>query len=94
MTGMVRTGMTGMFMQEYASIPAGYPEFEAQHLQYLRTEAGYGTDRLQNAYVNLPKGDCKNYFWSTHSADLKEMAQFADQAIEKQQGETYEHSPT
>lgn len=71
----------------------GYPEFEAQHLQYLRTEAGYGTERLQNAYVNLPKGECKNHFWSTHSADLKEMAQFADQAIAKQQGETYEHSP-
>lgn len=75
------------------SIPAGYEEFESQHLQYLRTEAGYGTDRLQNAYVNLPKGDCKNHFWSAHSADLKELAQLADQAIAKQQGETYEHSP-
>ncbi|KAF1011203.1 MAG: hypothetical protein GAK29_04983 [Acinetobacter bereziniae] len=75
------------------SIPTGYSEFESQHLQYLRTEAGYGTDRLQNAYVNLPKGDCENHFWSTHSADLKELAQLADQAIAKQQGETYEHSP-
>lgn len=71
----------------------GYPEFEEKHLQHLRTEAGYGTERLQNAYVNLPKGECKNHFWSTHSADLKEMAQFADQAMAKQQGETYEHSP-
>nr|WP_228257093.1 RecT family recombinase [Acinetobacter piscicola] len=73
-------------------VPEGYQAFEAEQLPVFRKEAGYGTERLQSAYVNLPKGDCKNHFWTTHSADLKELAQFADQAIAKQ-GETYEHSP-
>lgn len=75
-----------------SDVPEGYQTFEAEQLPFFRTEAGYGTERLQSAYANLPKGDCKNHFWSTHSADLKELAQFADQAIAKQ-GETYEHSP-
>lgn len=71
------------------NIPVGYQEFEDQHLDNMRALAMEGTEALQTSYVELPKGDCKNHFWTTHSASLKEAAQRADQP----QGEVYEHSP-
>lgn len=78
--------------QAASVIPEGYQEFENEHLAILQTEAQYGSSRLQNAYVSLPKGDCKKHFWTTHSANLKKVAELADQAL-SYQGETYDHSP-
>lgn len=73
-------------------IPEGYQEFENEHLAHLQNEAQFGSKRLQAAYVALPKGNCKNYFWTTHSINLKAVAELADQALSRQ-GETYDHSP-
>ena len=72
--------------------PEGYQDFENEHLANLKNEAQFGSDRLQLAYVALPKGGCKNHFWTTHSAGLKQIAELADQALSRQ-GETYDHSP-
>ena len=72
------------------SSPEGYQEFEDQHLDNMRALAMEGSEALQTGYGELPKGECKKHFWTTHSASLKEAAQRADQP----QGETYEHSPT
>ena len=55
----------------------------------MRALAMEGSEALQTGYVELPKGECKKYFWSIHSVSLKEAAQRADQP----QGEVYEHSP-
>lgn len=71
------------------SSPEGYQEFEDQHLNNMRALAMEGSEALQAGYVELPKGECKKYFWSIHSVSLKEAAQRADQP----QGEVYEHSP-
>lgn len=71
------------------SSPEGYQEFEDQHLNNMRALAMEGSEALQTGYVELPKGECKKYFWSIHSVSLKEAAQRADQP----QGEVYEHSP-
>ena len=71
------------------NIPEGYQEFEDQHLNNMRALAMEGLEALQTGYVELPKGECKKYFWSIHSVSLKEAAQRADQP----QGEVYEHSP-
>ena len=71
------------------NIPEGYQEFEDQHLNNMRALAMEGSEALQTGYVELPKGECKKYFWSIHSVSLKEAAQRADQP----QGEVYEHSP-
>jgi phage recombination protein Bet len=68
---------------------AGYEEFEAQHLDLMRSLAMEGTEALQTGYMELPKSECKNHFWSIHSQSLKEAATRADQ----QQGAVYEHSP-
>lgn len=76
-----------------SNAPEGYQTFESEQLPFFKTEAQYGTDRLAAAHASLPKNTWAQHFWSTHSADLKEIAQFADQALAKQ-GETYEHSPT
>lgn len=73
-------------------LPEGYQDFENEHLANLKNEAQFGSDRLQLAYVALPKGGCKNHFWTTHSAGLKQIAELADQALLRQ-GETYDHSP-
>ena len=73
-------------------IPEGYQEFENEHLAHLQNEAQFGSSRLQAAYVALPKGNCKNYFWTSHSINLKAVAELADQALSRQ-GETYDHSP-
>jgi phage recombination protein Bet len=73
-------------------IPEGYQEFENEHLAHLQNEAQFGSKRLQAAYVALPKGNCKNHFWTTHSVNLKQVAELADQAL-AHQGETYDHSP-
>lgn len=70
----------------------GYQAFEDEHLPTLKSEAQYGTERLQAAYVAIPKGNLKKHLWEVHSISLKEIAQFADQALQRQ-GETYEHSP-
>lgn len=78
--------------QAASVIPEGYQEFENEHLAILQTEAQYGSNRLQEAYIALPKGDCKKHFWTTHSANLKKVAELADQAL-SHQGETYDHSP-
>lgn len=71
------------------NIPEGYQEFEDQHLNNMRALAMEGSEALRTGYVELPKGECKKYFWSIHSVSLKEAAQRADQP----QGEVYEHSP-
>lgn len=71
------------------NIPAGYEEFENHHLNNMRALSEEGTEALETGYSELPKGECKKYFWKTHGASLKEVAQRADQP----QGETYEHSP-
>lgn len=78
--------------QAASVIPEGYQEFENEYLAILQTEAQYGSNRLQEAYIALPKGDCKKHFWTTHSANLKKVAELADQAL-SHQGETYDHSP-
>lgn len=78
--------------QAASVIPEGYQEFENEHLAILQNEAQYGSNRLQEAYIALPKGDCKKHFWTTHSANLKKVAELADQAL-SHQGETYDHSP-
>ncbi|EXE11932.1 recT family protein [Acinetobacter sp. 983759] len=75
-----------------SSDPDGYQAFEAEHLPHFKNEAQYGTKRLQAAYSALPSSNLKNTFWSNHAASLKEIAQFADQALARE-GETYEHSP-
>ncbi|MFW2064025.1 recombinase RecT [Acinetobacter ursingii] len=71
------------------SSPEGYQDFEDQHLDNMRALAMEGSEALQTGYGELPKGECKKYFWSIHSVSLKEAAQRADQP----QGEVYEHSP-
>ena len=71
------------------SSPEGYQDFEDRHLNNMRALAIEGSEALQTGYVELPKGECKKYFWSIHSVSLKEAAQRADQP----QGEVYEHSP-
>jgi hypothetical protein len=69
-----------------------YLTFESDYLPHLQAEAQYGSERLQVAYVAVPKGKLKNQLWSTHSANLKQVAELADQALARQ-GETYDHSP-
>lgn len=76
-----------------SEMPEGYQAFEAEHLPHFKNEAQYGTKRLQTAYSALPSSNLKNTFWSNHAASLKEIAQFADQALARE-GEAYEHSPT
>lgn len=71
---------------------AEYLAFEAEHLSNFQNEAQYGSERLQAAYMALPKGEHKRIFWSTHSASLKQIAELADQALARQ-GETYDYSP-
>lgn len=78
--------------QAASVIPEGYQEFKNEHLAILQNEAQYGSNRLQEAYIALPKGDCKKHFWTTHSAGLKQIAELADQSL-SHQGETYDHSP-
>lgn len=73
-------------------IPEGYQEFENEHLPSFQNEAEYGSERLQAAYVSLPKSEHKRIFWTTHSVSLKQVAELADQALSRQ-GETYDHSP-
>lgn len=75
-----------------STVPEGYQAFEDEHLPHFKNEAQYGTKRLQAAYSVLPSSNLKNTFWSNHAASLKEIAQFADQALARE-GETYEHSP-
>lgn len=70
----------------------GYQSFEDDHLPMLNLEAQHGTERLQAAYAALPKGDLKKHLWVTHSVNLKQIAELADQALSRQ-GETYDHSP-
>ncbi|WP_257226786.1 MULTISPECIES: phage recombination protein Bet [unclassified Acinetobacter] len=74
------------------AVPDGYMEFETEHLAHFKSESQYGSERLQAAYISLPKGDCKKHFWTTHSVALKQVAELADQALARQ-GETYDHSP-
>jgi len=71
---------------------AEYLLFEAEHLSHFQSEAEYGSERLQAAYVNLPKSEHKRIFWTTHSVALKQVAELADQALSRQ-GDTYDHSP-
>ena len=72
--------------------PEGYQDFEDEHLPHLQNEAQFGSIRLRGAYEALTKGSCKNHLWSTHSTDLKRVAELADKALARQ-GETYDHSP-
>lgn len=72
--------------------PEGYQDFEDEHLPHLQNEAQFGSIRLRDAYESLPKSGCKNHLWSTHSTDLKRVAELADKALARQ-GETYDHSP-
>ncbi|WP_216076649.1 RecT family recombinase [Acinetobacter cumulans] len=71
---------------------AEYLAFEAENLPHFQNEAQYGSERLQSAYMGLLKGEYKRIFWTTHSANLKQIAELADQALARQ-GETYDHSP-
>lgn len=88
-----RIAESGQPIKDVASeVPEGYQAFEDEHLATLKSEAQYGTERLQAAYVAIPKGNLKKHLWEVHSISLKEIAQFADQALQRQ-GETYEHSP-
>ncbi len=73
-------------------VPDDYQDFENEHLPHLQNEAQFGSIRLRDAYESLPKGGCKNHLWSTHSTDLKRVAELADKALARQ-GETYDHSP-
>ena len=70
--------------------PDGYQEFENKYLDDIRGLAIDGIEALQTGYAELPQGECKKHFWVVHGPSLKEAAQLA----ERNQGETYEHSPT
>ncbi|WP_026444338.1 phage recombination protein Bet [Acinetobacter sp. UNC436CL71CviS28] len=72
-----------------SEVPEGYEAYEQEHLDTMRALAMEGTEALQTGYAELPQGDYKKYFWTKHSASLKEAAQHADQP----QGQVYEHSP-
>lgn len=39
----------------------GYQAFEDEHLPTLKSEAQYGTERLQAAYVAIPKATLKAF---------------------------------
>lgn len=66
--------------------PAGYEDYEAQHLQTMRDAAMNGTNALTEAFRNLPKGPHKNAFWQKHNEALKEAAKAAT-VIDAQTGE-------
>lgn len=74
------------------AIPDGYQDFEDEHLPHLQNEAQFGMERLGVAHSALPKNTWSKRLWTTHSAALKQVAEFADQALTRQ-GETYDHSP-
>ena len=73
-------------------VPDGYQAFEDEQLPFFQTESQYGTERLSQAHATLPKNTWAKHFWTIHSADLKAIAELADQALTRQ-GETYDHSP-
>lgn len=73
-------------------INAEYDAFESDYLPHLQNESQYGSARLHAAYLEVPKGKLKNKLWINHSANLKQIAELADQALARQ-GETYDHSP-
>lgn len=66
--------------------PAGYEEYEAEHLQAMRDAAMNGTNALTEAFLNLPKSAHKNAFWQKHGEALKEAAKAAT-VIDAQTGE-------
>ena len=57
--------------------PEGYAEFEAQHLDAMRTAAMNGPDALAAAFQALPKGQHKAAFWQAHQKALKDAANAA-----------------
>lgn len=75
-----------------SSISDGYQDFENQYLPTLKSEAQYGTERLKEARKTVPNNNFKSFLWTSHSSDLKAVAELADQALSSQ-GETFEHSP-
>ena len=54
--------------------PDGYAEFEAAHLDAMRSAALNGPDALAAAFQSLPKGPNKAAFWQAHQAALKAAA--------------------
>lgn len=66
--------------------PAGYEDYEAEHLQAMRDAAMNGTNALTKAFRNLPKSANKNAFWQKHGEALKEAAKAAT-VIDAQTGE-------
>lgn len=73
-------------------VPDGYQDFENEHLPHLQNEAQFGTERLGIAHSALPRNTWSKHLWTTHSVDLKQVAELADKALARQ-GETYDHSP-
>lgn len=66
--------------------PAGYEDYEVEHLQAMRDAAMNGTNALTEAFRNLPKSAHKNAFWQKHGEALKEAAKAAT-VIDAQTGE-------
>ncbi|MFU8928328.1 recombinase RecT [Acinetobacter puyangensis] len=66
-----------------SDIPVGYQEFEDEHYPVLNNEAQYGTNRLQAAYLSLPKSESKNHLWRLHKEGLKAIAELADRNLQE-----------
>lgn len=58
--------------------PAGFEDYENEHLPTLREAAMNGIGALQNAFSALPKSPHKSAFWQKHSASLKAAADQAE----------------
>lgn len=66
--------------------PAGFEDYENEHLQTMREAAMNGMGALQNAFSALPKSPHKSVFWQKHSASLKAAADQAE-VIDVETGE-------
>lgn len=66
--------------------PAGFEDYENEHLPTLREAAMNGIGALQNAFSALPKSPHKSAFWQKHSASLKAAADQAE-VIDVETGE-------
>ena len=66
--------------------PAGFEDYENEHLPVLREAAMNGKAALQAAFMELPKSPHKNAFWQKHSVSLKEAAEQAE-VIDAETGE-------
>ena len=57
-----------------ANIPAGYAEYEAEHLPTMRDAALNGIDALTNAFKAMKESPLKSAFWTAHRDTLKAAA--------------------